>query len=188
MQRGIAVLAAGASRRLGQPKQLVVVDGRPLVQRTARVAAAVGCEGVAVILGCEADRIRAALGDVACEPLLNAAWNEGMASSIRVAAGWAELRGYAALMLLVCDQVRLGREHLLQLWAAWSADRSRPVASTYGEIRGIPAVFPRADYTSLLSLQGDRGAAGLLRAREVTQVAWPDGACDLDTPEDLRRL
>lgn len=185
MQRGIAILAAGASRRLGQPKQLVAIDGQPLVARTARIAAALGCDGVAVVLGCEAERVGAALRDIACEPLQNPAWEEGMASSIRVAARWAELRGFAALMLLVCDHVRLDRAHLLQLWAAWSANPSQPVASSYGETRGIPAVFPRADYGALSLLQGDRGAAALLRAREVTQVAWPDGVYDLDTPEDL---
>jgi molybdenum cofactor cytidylyltransferase len=188
MRRGIAILAAGASRRLGQPKQLVSLNGAPLVVRAAAVAAAVGCDAVAVVLGCEAERVGETLRGSTCEPLLNPDWSEGIASSIRVAARWAERCDFAALMLLVCDQVRLNREHVLQLWAAWSAKPELPVGSAYADAVGIPAIIPRSYYTALLSLSGDRGAGKLLRASVVTQVAWPDGVYDCDTPEDLRLL
>lgn len=185
MARGIAILAAGASRRLGQPKQLVIVEGQPLLRRVAVLAEAVGCEGVAVVLGCEAERAAATLSGLTCEPLINRDWSEGIASSIRVAAAWAQHRDFDALLLLACDQTRLDSAYLLQLWAAWLAKPELPAASAYAGAIGIPAIFPRAHYAALLELQGDRGAAKLLRGSEVTQLPWPDGAYDLDTPADL---
>jgi CTP:molybdopterin cytidylyltransferase MocA len=185
MSRGIAILAAGASRRLGRPKQLVMLRGAPLLGRVVALAEAVGCEAVAVVLGCEAERAAATLSGSTCQQLLNPDWSEGIASSIRVAAAWSQRCDFDALMLLVCDQVRLESAYLLQLWAAWSTRPEWPAASAYSETAGIPAIFPRSQYRALLGLQGDRGAAKLLRGSDVTQLPWPDGAYDLDTPEDL---
>jgi CTP:molybdopterin cytidylyltransferase MocA len=188
LKTGIAILAAGASRRLGQPKQLCSVSGEPLLRRVAKVAAAAGCDGVGVVLGYAAEAVTTALHGLACEPLQNPAWSEGIASSIRVAADWAEARDFDALMLLVCDQVRLNDACVQQLWAAWLTHPDLPAGSAYAEVLGIPAVFPRARYAQLRALRGDRGAAQLLRRGTVTQVPWPDGAFDLDTPQDLARL
>ncbi|HET8937257.1 MAG TPA: nucleotidyltransferase family protein [Polyangiales bacterium] len=185
---GSAILAAGGSRRLGQPKQLVSMRGEPLVRGVATLAAAVSGENVAVVLGCEAERVRAALHGLPCAELENAAWQEGIASSIRVAVRWAEARELAALMLLVCDQTHLSQAVLLQLWAAWEARPQLAAAACYAGTTGVPAVFPREYYAALLSLQGDRGAAKLLQGSAVSRVAWPDGVHDVDTPTDLEGI
>jgi molybdenum cofactor cytidylyltransferase len=190
MSIGCAVLAAGASRRLGQPKQLVVVEGQPLIQRVVALAHNAGSEHIAVVVGYEAERVTEALQGAACEVLDNPAWAEGVAASIRAAARWADERGHAALMLLVSDQLRLTAAHLAALWAAWRVAPDAPVASVYLGTLGVPAVFPRAFYSELAQLHGDRGASRLLRtaAERVTQIAWPDGEHELDTPEDLSKL
>lgn len=186
--RGIAILAAGGSRRLGQPKQLVALRGEPLVRRTAALAEAVGCEGVAVVVGCEAERVAAALHGLACVQLENTAWQEGIASSIRVAVRWAQARELDALMLLVCDQTRLSADVLLQLWAAWAASPKLAAAAAYADALGVPAIFPRAYYPALSALEGDRGAARLLHGVALTRVVWPEGVHDVDTPSDLEHL
>lgn len=190
MEVGCAILAAGASRRLGQPKQLVELEGQPLVRRVALVARAAGCEHVAVVVGCHGPQVVAALSGVPCELLDNPTWQEGVAASVRTAARWAEERGWGALMLLVCDQVQLNAAHLERLWALWRAAPATAAASSYGGTLGVPAIFPRAHYTALLQLHGDQGAARLLRAERtgVTQLAWAEGEAELDTPEDLAKL
>lgn len=185
---GIAILAAGGSRRLGQPKQLIELRAEPLVRRVAALAAAVSGKEVAVVLGCEAERVRAALDGIACTCLDNGAWQAGMASSIHAAVRWAEARELSALMLLVCDQTRLTQAVLQQLWAAWAARPQLPAAAAYADTLGIPAIFPRDYYPALLSLQGDRGAAKLLRGTDVSTLAWPEGVYDVDTPSDLEHL
>jgi molybdenum cofactor cytidylyltransferase len=190
MQVGCAILAAGASRRLGQPKQLVEIAGQPLVRRAALLARAPGCEHVGVVLGCHGLEVAAALSGVSCELLDNAEWAEGVAASVRSAARWADQRGFAALMVLVCDQINLSAAHLSQLWSVWQAAPETAVASAYADTLGVPAIFPRAYYTALSQLQGDQGAARLLRSgqQHVTQVAWPEGEAELDTPDDMAKL
>lgn len=188
MQVGCAILAAGASRRLGQPKQLVEFAGEPLVLRVTRLARAAGCENVGVVIGCEGPSVAAALSGVPCELLENAEWHEGIAASVRAAARWADDRSFEAVMLLVCDQLKLSAAHLSQLWSVWQAAPETVVASAYAGTLGVPAIFPRADYAALLQLHGDQGAGRLLRSRPTTQIAWPEGEAELDTPEDLAKL
>lgn len=190
MPIGCAILAAGASRRLGQPKQLVEIAGEPLVRRVARLAHEAGCEHVSVVIGCEGAAVTAALSGVACELLDNAEWPEGIAASVRAAARWASDSRFEALMLLVCDQLKLSAEHLSALWSVWQAAPDTAVASSYAGAPGVPAIFPRAYYAALLQLHGDQGAARLLRAglRPVTSVAWLEGEVELDTPDDLAKL
>ncbi|HTU60468.1 MAG TPA: nucleotidyltransferase family protein [Polyangiales bacterium] len=188
MLTGCAILAAGASRRLGQPKQLVEIAGQPLVRRVTQLARKGGCEHIGVVIGCQGAEVAAALSGASCELLENTDWAEGIAASVRVAARWAEDRGFAALMLLVCDQLNLSAAHLAQLWTMWRAAPETAVASAYAGTLGVPAIFPRVDYAALLQLRGDQGAARLLRARPAKQIAWPEGEAELDTPEDLAKL
>jgi CTP:molybdopterin cytidylyltransferase MocA len=173
------ILAAGASTRMGAPKQLLALGGEPLVRAIAREALASRCTRVAVVLGAHADAIAPALDGLAVTIVRNEQWQEGMASSVRCAAAWA---GEAdALLLMVCDQPRLTAAHLDALIAAGPF-----AASAYAGTLGVPALLPRRMYGALLRSEGDRGARGLLAG--ATPVPWPDGELDLDTPTDTRRL
>jgi len=170
------ILAAGASRRLGRPKQLVEVDGEPLVHRIARMALT-ACEPVAVVAG--AVPLRDALVDLPIALVDNVFWAEGVASSIRAGVAWAEPAD--SVVLLTCDQVLLDPAHLRALIRA--SEEGRLAASRYDGVLGVPAVFPRAYFPVLLALSGDRGAQPLLEP--AVPVDWPAGARDLDTEADL---
>ena len=167
------ILAAGASRRLGRPKQLVAIDREPLIHRIARIALT-ACERVAVVAG--AVPLRDAVVDLPIALVDNVFWAEGMASSIRAGVAWAARSD--AVMLLTCDQRFLDIAHLRALAAAGGL-----AASRYDGVLGVPAVFPRACFPALLALTGDRGAQPLLC--DAVPVDWPDGAHDLDTVADL---
>jgi CTP:molybdopterin cytidylyltransferase MocA len=182
---GAAVLAAGASRRLGQPKQLVRVEGQQLVRRMAEVALQSGCHPVAVVLGAHAGEVTAAIGGLPVVCLSNPEWPEGMGSSVRVAAGWARGAALDALVLILVDQVRLSSGHLGKLLTG--ADHGRRIAaSAYQGVLGAPAVFPRRFFPALQTLRGDSGARQLLRGNlPVTAVSWPAGTHDLDLTADL---
>jgi CTP:molybdopterin cytidylyltransferase MocA len=185
---GAAVLAAGASRRLGRPKQLVNVEGQQLVRRIAEVALQSGCQPVAVVLGAHTSEIGAAVADLPIVRLLNPEWAEGMGSSVRVAARWASGAALDALMLVLVDQIRLSTGHLDALRAA--SDRGlRIAASAYRGVLGVPAIFPRRFFPALQALKGDSGARQLLRGTlPVTAVNWPEGIYDLDRTADLVRM
>lgn len=182
------VLAAGRSARLGRPKQLVRFAGQPLVRRAAEAARASRCAHVAVVVGAEREAVEAALAELDVARVANPSFATGLASSLHAAVDFAESREADALLLCVCDQPYLAAPHLDALCAAHLGS-GRAVASAYAGIRGVPAIFPRAQFAALRALRGDRGAGSLLRDdAEALAIAWPEGALDVDTPADLARL
>lgn len=186
------VLAAGASTRLGSPKQLIEIEGESLLRRTVRLAVEAGCAPVFAVLGYEAERMRGELNDLDATSVVNRGWAEGMGSSLRcgMEAVCALEPQPAGVLLLVCDQPKLTTEHLRAVIAGLEGQEARIAASQYGGRVGVPAAFGRAFFAELLDVQGDRGAREVLRrhAEVVRAISWPDGELDVDLPEDLTGL
>jgi molybdenum cofactor cytidylyltransferase len=187
------IVAAGASSRLGQPKQLVLVDGEPLLQRAVRCAREAGAVPVFVVLGSSRERIEKALELCDATIIANADWEEGLASSIRagVKAAAAGAVGAAGVLLMTCDQPRATVEHLRMMIEKFDGELNLVlIASTYAGIRGTPAIFPRTMFADLMGLRGDRGARGLLAKTSLPVVEIPleGGEVDIDWPEDLAAL
>lgn len=181
-----AVLAAGASRRLGRPKQLAIVGGEPLVLIAAQAATRSRCAETAVILGASAGAIAPLLVGHGVTLLANDQWEEGMASSLRRAATWARTRGAASLVVCVCDQPLLTAQHVDALITLHEAHGGAIVASRYAGMLGVPAIFGPTALPQLEALTGDRGARDLLRAPDTIALDWPDGALDVDDELTLR--
>lgn len=187
------VLAAGASRRLGGPKQLVTTHGETLLAHTLRAAKEAGADPIFVVLGANRDLVASTVDLSTVLAVVNPQWNQGISSSIRVGleALLQQDPSARAAILLVCDQPLLGCSHLNALIAAYAASESESiVASRYGGIAGIPAIFPASHFAQLQSLSGDIGARQILRNPECLMITIPfeDGELDIDTPEDLRFL
>jgi molybdenum cofactor cytidylyltransferase len=187
------VLAAGASRRLGQPKQLLLMDGETLLARVLRMANEAGAAPVFAVLGAYSERIGATLPAEIATSILNRNWETGLASSIH--AGLLALEEHApqasGVLILGCDQPRLTAEHLAALLRAFN-EQNQPVivASAYAGVLGIPAVFPRAVFAELLALNGDQGARRLLKQPTSPLISLPfvGGEVDIDVPVDLGEL
>jgi molybdenum cofactor cytidylyltransferase len=183
------VLAAGASSRLGRPKQLVEVRGEALLRRTVRITLAAGFAPVHVVLGAEGPACRAVLGGLAVSILENAAWAEGMGSSLR--RGMQALAPDApAVLLLVCDQPRLSSAALEQLRDLYLSSGARITAARYAGRLGVPAIFARGLFPELAQVAGDQGARAILAAHraEAAALDLPLAAVDVDTAEDLAEL
>lgn len=186
MNVGAVLLAAGASVRMGRPKQLLQVRGEPLVRRIAKTALRSKVESVVVVLGCRAAEIAPVLEDLPVLLAANGSWEQGLATSIQ--AGLASLPpGTEAALLLTCDQPALDARVLNRLIKAAGDDPLARVACAYGDTVGIPALFGRGWFPRFRQLRGDRGAKTLLQGEGVVEVAWEAGARDLDTPEDIRK-
>ncbi len=198
----VVILAAGASRRLGRPKQLIHFRGETLLDRSLRIARQAGVETMFVVLGANAETILDGIELRGAVPVRNEHWESGMASSVasgvrRVIEDATEASG---ILLMVCDQPYLTAEHLSRLVAAFAANGAQSiVASQYADDAGIPAVFPRSQFRALLALQGDHGARSLLRKAPgqsnasgqncpVISIPFPGGEIDVDSPADLAAL
>lgn len=180
------ILAAGASQRLGTPKQAVEWEGEALLHRTARVALEAGFSPVFVVVGAAEEISRQALGGLTVEVIPNAKWAEGMAASLRV--GMAALPACAsAVLVLVCDQPALSLELLVEMAQLHRRAPDRVIAAHYAGTRGVPALFPAHRFPDLWSLTGDRGARGALKGEGVLEVPFPNGELDVDSPGDLDR-
>lgn len=189
---GLVILAAGASRRMGSPKQLIEIDGRPLLVRAIEAALAAPVWPVVVVLGANAVAIRPVIGHLPVLVIENPAWSEGMAASIR--EGVATLRQFSrtldAAVLALCDQPGFSAATVESLLAAHRATGRGIVAARYSGRLGAPALFAREHFAALTALTGEEGARDLLNAdpARVAAVELPELARDLDTPADLEGL
>ncbi len=185
---GAIILAAGASTRMGEPKQLLMLDGRPLLLRAIEAALASAARPVVVVLGAQADKIAPLL---AHHPVLiaeNAGWAEGMASSIRTGLAVIQRSSPSldGVVVALCDQPAFSAGVIAQLIAVQAATRRSIIAARYQGRNGAPAIFLREHFPALLALSGDTGARDLLNtpARYLATVDLPALANDIDTPAD----
>lgn len=187
------VLAAGASRRYGSPKQLIRYRGESLVARSIRLAHEAGVETVCVVLGYHAGLIYRALQEsgatlIRTSIVRNARWRDGMGRSLACGVRSLDRRARAVLICLA-DQPLLEARDLARLILAWRASPRSVVASRYAGKRGVPAIFPRSHFAALKSLSGDRGAQVLLASlTDVLSVPMPLAEVDIDSPQDLSNL
>jgi molybdenum cofactor cytidylyltransferase len=186
------ILAAGASTRLGQPKQLVQLHGESLLRRTVRLACEAACAPVIVVLGRDTEDHSRELARLAALAVINPNWQTGMASSLKhgLRAALNTNPNMQHALLLVCDQPRLDAAHLQKLLLAHNDGSSAITASRYRETLGVPTIFSKKIFPELLALTGDQGARRILQhhADQVTAIDFPGGELDLDTPEDLAKL
>lgn len=187
------VLAAGASRRLGEPKQLVEFEGEALIRRVARIASADEGGPVLVVLGAEAERCQAALAGLGprVATLVVPEWGDGMGASLAAGVRHLLTRAEPAVIgVLLCDQYRVESVHLKALREKLGATEKSIVAARAGEWLGPPAYFRPRWYPHLTRLEGERGARSLVaRHPEDTEIVeLPEIADDLDEATDLLRL
>lgn len=187
----VAVLAAGAARRMGSPKQLCRIGGKTLVERACAVAASAG--DVLVVAGAAASDVAELARAAGAEATINDAWKQGQASSVRAAALWAQQHDYGALALMPVDMPLLTADHLRRVVAALCPPAFPAAASRSRKGLVAPCAFTSCMFDELQKLQGDRGAASLVRVHaakgRVAEVAFASEAMlfDVDTPEDLER-
>lgn len=185
------ILAAGASRRLGRPKQLLALDGTPLVRLAVERASESHCDGVFVVVGAHRERVLAALAGLEIELVENSSWERGIGGSIH--AGVRALDGsstpYSAVLIMTVDQYRVSPLHLNRLCEHYDAGHD-VVASRYSGTVGIPALFGESYFPALRTLEQGQGAKAILRADldSVFSVSCPEAGFDLDTLADLERF
>jgi molybdenum cofactor cytidylyltransferase len=189
-QTAIVILAAGGSRRLGRPKQLLSVLGEPLLRRVVRMAVDVDPDHLIVVLGSSAYDCVPVIKDCGVDIVVNPFWESGLAGSIRLGVERAEEQGASSVLFLLADQPWLNSEVIGRFLERVNGQTDAIISARYDGILGAPMMFGSDWFPQLKNLEGDQGARNLV-AKEggrVEVIDWSEGALDLDTPEDLNTL
>ncbi|MEA2453933.1 MAG: hypothetical protein QOI45_195 [Thermoleophilaceae bacterium] len=187
------VLAAGAARRFGSPKQLADLDGVPMLQHAIDAMLAVpGLDRVVVVLGAAAEHVAAAVKFADAEPVVCEGWEEGMAASLR--CGVEAIGDADWVVVTLGDQPGITPEAIEAVLAATDSDSGAgapdAVRADYAGHGGHPVALSRTLLARVAALRGDVGARDLLAGADVRPVealhlARPD---DVDTPEELEAI
>lgn len=186
----VLVLAAGESRRMGQPKQLLDLAGRPLVVHAVERALAAAVDGVVVVIGSHASEVELALRGYPVYRVFNPHFAQGQGASL--AAGIRALPSTVdAVVVILGDVPAISSEAIGAVAARWRETHAPAVMARYDERRGHPVVFDRSVFFELASLEGDTGGRDILRSLgDMVEVVDMPGAMppDIDTEEDWERL
>jgi molybdenum cofactor cytidylyltransferase len=184
------VLAAGLSRRMGRPKLLLDLHGKPVIRHAVERVIASGLEPVLVVVGPEHEALRRALDGLAVRFVVNPTPEAGQASSVRAGIEAVPAEATAALIALG-DQPALSLDVISQLRQAIGGPGKSIAAPRYADGLGNPVLFAAAVFPELLTLSGDRGARSVVE-KDVARLVLVEVAApmpgDLDTPEDYARL
>lgn len=187
----IIILAAGASTRMGRPKQLLPWQGITLLQHAVQTALAVTTQPV-VVTGANDEHLATAVDPGQVTLVHNPEWQQGIASSIRcgLQALLNRIPTPDQVIFMVCDQPFVTAGLLLDLINEQQKSRKPIVASAYANTLGIPALFDSSLFPQLLDLQGDTGARRLIQqySGEVSSVIFEEGMYDIDTLVDYQDL
>lgn len=187
-QVGLIILAAGASTRLGKPKQLLRYREQSLLFHAAQTAVASVCEPIAIVLGAYAELLKPEVQDLPVQVVENPHWQEGMGGSI--ATGIKAINSYSnqleAVVLMLCDQPFVSVALINQIVESYHLTKHAIVASEYQGTWGVPALFNYTLFGDLLNLKSAAGAKKVMSkySTDVYSVAFSKGVIDIDTPGD----
>ncbi len=185
------VLAAGRSERMGEPKQVLLLRGKPLLTRVLDALRSAGVAEIIVVLGADADRVRREILLEGTQPVVHPGFTEGMSSSLRAGVGAASSRADAFLIVLG-DQPLVAPGTIRTLVDRHASARRRILVPTFAGVRGNPVLLPRAFSGEITATRGDVGCRDIVRRHpdETDEVAVDDAGIllDIDTPDDLHRL
>ncbi|MEZ4983645.1 MAG: nucleotidyltransferase family protein [Saprospiraceae bacterium] len=187
----IILLAAGASVRMGQPKQLLPIGEQPLLLHTLSQLLPLSCP-IIVVLGAFHEQISPLLYDSPVEVVVNTHWQQGMGSSMKAGLSMVQTRapGVSSVLFVVVDQPKLNTallENMLECYRQHPQPAGCIVAAQYSNgTLGVPALFGKGWFASLHQLNNEAGAGVLIRSQQatITPVSFPEGEWDLDFPSD----
>jgi molybdenum cofactor cytidylyltransferase len=185
------VLAAGMSRRLGRPKQLLRIGERTLIEHVVERAMSSSLDEIVVVTGAHGEAVKAALDGRHVRIIINERFREGQGTSL--AAGIRSLGDEVdAAVVLLGDQPGIASVVIDRVAEARRERGASIVMAEYGLKRGHPVLFGREHFPALMALDGDRGGREIIvrHPSEVSVVPADRKSIppDIDTEEDWRRV
>jgi molybdenum cofactor cytidylyltransferase len=194
MNVSIIILAAGASSRMGVPKQLLLVEGKTLIKRIGEIAMDTPSHPIVMVLGANRTMIKPELEKMPITIIDNPQWENGMSSSIKMGLAGAYLtqKDIDAAIFLTVDMPYVSVELInnMIIKANENPDSQIVACKHSQQTIGIPVLFKRSLFADLLELKGDEGAKKIVLKNKATSVFvdFPEGKFDLDTMEEYRNF
>jgi molybdenum cofactor cytidylyltransferase len=188
-QIGGIILAAGGSSRFGEPKQLLIWKGVPLIRHVAKAAFEAGLSPVIIVVGAAAEEVKSAVKDLPVRIVNNLEWAAGMSGSIK--AGLIALPiDIGGVVFMQADQPQIPPALIRSLVEVHEATLTPIIAPQIDGQRGNPVLFDSSTFTKLLSLEGDIGGRAIFGQYQVRWVPWHDAniLLDIDSPEDYQKF
>jgi molybdenum cofactor cytidylyltransferase len=185
------VLAAGESRRMGQPKQLLPFGERTILERVVDTLLTAGVGEIVVVLGHVAERVRTVLGDRPVTAVVNELYRQGMLSSVKCGVR-AIAAGYDAALFALGDQPHIEGAVVSEVMRAYRAGNAGIVIPRYGDKKGHPIIINLQKYReAIVNLPEDGGLNALMQMHaddvRLIDVATEDIIRDIDVPDDYTR-
>lgn len=186
------ILAAGRAARMGKPKQLLLLDGRPLVWHVAATACRSELDQVMVVSGAYAAEVREALAGLPLEIVHNPSWEDGQSGSL-AAAVLAAAPAAKAMVFMLADQPLVDEVLINRLVDAYRSSGAGIVAPYWQNRRGNPVLFDLGMWRqALLELNGDAGARSIIdknmAAVHRVELEAGEAFLDVDTPADYEQV
>jgi molybdenum cofactor cytidylyltransferase len=184
------ILAAGAAKRYGSPKQLLDWHEKPFVRHVAETALRAGLDPVVVVTGAYAAEVETAVKGLSVRMVHNAEYAHGQSTSIKAGLASAPSNTGASIFLLA-DQPQIPVEVLLALKETHYRELPAILAPlVLEEKRANPVLFDRRTFPHLMQLTGDTGGRAIFDRHRVEYLPWHDDILlfDVDKPEDYQRL
>jgi molybdenum cofactor cytidylyltransferase len=190
-QVGAVVLAAGRSSRMGEPKQLLVLEGKPLLQHTLTNLCDAKVRDIVVVLGFAAQAIQHHVQLREARVVENPDYEQGMASSLRAGLAALDPTTDAALIVLA-DQPSVRPETLNHIIAQYEQSDAQIVVPMYQGFRGNPVLLDRSVFPEVMALKGDIGCRAVFGNHQdgIVKVTVDDIGIllDIDSKDDFAKL
>lgn len=184
------ILAAGASRRLGKPKQLLPYKGSTLLSHTIHELISINSLDVYVVLGAYADAIQLTIHSLPVTTLICNDWREGMGESLSFGMKEVQRRSsYDGILITLSDLPFVTSDHYMELLAKFEK-REQIVITNYKTLKGVPSILSSNYFSELEKMKGDDGAKPVIQKhkKEVSEIISETPYFDVDTEESYQQL
>jgi len=186
------ILAAGESRRMGEPKALVTVHGRTFIEHLFDATRLPRIGITRIVLGAYAAEIRAKMEFDSTMIVMNPYWPSGQLSSIQAAIRSLPARTTEGVVICPVDHPLVSQHLISELISRFDSSGKAIVLPTHRDKRGHPVIFRASLYEELLAASPKVGARQVVwaHALEVQEVSTEEKGVilNLNDPESLRTV
>lgn len=185
MNIAILVLAAGSSKRMGLPKQLLSIEKKTLLEIVIENAKSSNAHTVLCVLGSPNSDIVTVVRNCGINYISNPHFQKGLSSSIAMGIEFLSQKDLDAVLITLGDQPLVDALSLNKLIKSFELNPKKISATSYVNNKGVPAIFPKKYFKNLTELEGDSGAKNLLNTEDVESIEInKDKLIDIDTKQD----